>query len=164
MGENALIARCQWHKRENVLKYLAKEKRDIFRRKLQSAYEQTSYELAKKALGAIRQELRLINESAVNSLDEGLEETLTLHRLGMFEKLGKSFKTTNCIENVNKSLELYTGRVTRWQNSDQRRRWVATALLEIEPRLNCVMGYEHLKDLRLVMKRFIARRKQESAA
>jgi len=164
MSENALIARCQWHKRENVLKYLAKEKRDIFRRKLQSAYEQTSYELAKKALGAIRQELRLINESAVNSLDEGLEETLTLHRLGMFEKLGKSFKTTNCIENVNKSLELYTGRVTRWQNSDQRRRWVATALLEIEPRLNCVMGYEHLKELRLVMKKFIIRRKQENAA
>jgi putative transposase len=164
MGENALIARCQWHKRENVLDYLAKEKRDTFRKKLQSAYEQTSYELAKKALGAIRQELRLLNQSAVNSLDEGLEETLLLQRLGMFEKLGRSFKTTNCIENVNKSLELYTGRVSRWQNSDQRRRWVATALLEIEPRLRLVMGYEHLKELRETMKRFVARRKQENAA
>ena len=164
MGENALIARCQWHKRENILDYLAKEKRDEFRRKLQSAYEQKTYESAKKALGVIRSELRLINQSAVNSLDEGLEETLLLHRLGMIEKLGRSFKTTNCIENVNKQLELYTGRVSRWQNSDQRQRWVATSLLEIEPRLRVVMGFEHLKELREAMKKLVARRKQENAA
>ena len=165
MGDRALIARCQWHKRENVLSYLGKERRAEWKRRLQSAYEQTSYELAKKALGVLRQELRQINVSAAGSLDEGMEETLTLQRLGMFEKLGKSFKTTNCIENVNKSLEIYTGRVTRWQNSDQRQRWVATALLEIEPRLNCVMGHEHLKELREAMKRFVAtRRKQENAA
>ncbi len=88
-----------------------------------------------------------------------------LQRLGMFEKLGKSFKTTNCIENVNKSLGVYTDRVDRWQNSDQRQCWVATVLLEIEPRLNAVMGYEHLKELREAMKRFVAtRRKQEIAA
>jgi transposase-like protein len=94
-----------------------------------------------------------------------MEETLMLQRLGMFEKLGKSFKTTNCIENVNKSLGVYTDRVDRWQNSDQRQRWVATALLEIEPRLNCVMGHEHLKELREAMKRFVAaRKKQEIAA
>jgi putative transposase len=165
MGDGALIARCQWHKRENVLSYLAKERRAEWKRRLQSAYEQTSYELAKKALGALKQELKMINLSAAGSLEEGMEETLMLQRLGMFEKLGRSFKTTNCIENVNKSLEVYTGRVTRWQNSDQRQRWVATALLEIEPRLNCVTGNEHLQELREAMKRFIsARRKQETAA
>jgi transposase-like protein len=164
MGEHALIARCQWHKRENVLKYLSLERREGFRKKLQAAYDEPSYELAKKKLQSIRQELKLINQSAVNSLDEGFEETLLLQRLGLFEKLGKSFKTTNCIENVNKQLELYTGRVSRWHNSDQRQRWVATALMEIEPRLNRVMGYEHMKELREVMKKFIVRRKQENAA
>lgn len=164
MGDRAVIGRCQWHKRENVVDYLAKERRDGFRGKLQAAYEEPCYELAKKALLTIRNELKAINQSAVNSLDEGFEETLMLHRLGLFEKLGKSFKTTNCIENVNKQLELYTGRVSCWQNSDQRRRWVATALLEIEPRLNRVMGHEHLKELRVAMKRFVARRKQENAA
>ena len=126
MGDNAVISRCQWHKRENVLGYLAKERRAEWKRRLQSAYEQTSYELAKKALGALKLELREINLSAAGSLDEGMEETLMLQRLGMFEKLGKSFKTTNCIENVNKSLGVYTDRVDRWQNSDQRQRWVAT--------------------------------------
>jgi len=165
MGNIAVIARCQWHKRENVLGYLAKERRAEWKRRLQSAYEQTSYELAKKALGALKQELKFINLSAATSLDEGMEETLMLQRLGMFEKLGRSFKTTNCIENVNKSLELYTGRVSRWQNSDQRQRWVATALLEIEPRLNCVTGHDHMKELREAMKKLVAeRRKQEIAA
>ena len=164
MGDRAVIARCQWHKRENVVDYLAKERKDSFRGKLQAAYEQPTYDLAKKALLAVRGELKAINQSAVNSLDEGFEETLMLHRLGLFEKLGKSFKTTNCIENVNKQLEVYTGRVSCWQNSSQRQRWVATALLEIEPRLNRVMGHEHLKELRVVMKTFVARRKQEKTA
>lgn len=164
MGEKAVIARCQWHKRENVLKYLAKEKRETFHRKLQAAYEQTSYDLAKKALSKIRHERKLLNESAVRSLDEGLEETLILQNLGMFEKLGRSFKTTNCIENVNKQLELYTARVNYWQNSDQRRRWVATSLLEIEPRLRVVMGHDYLRELREAMKKIVERRKQENAA
>ena len=165
MGEGAMIARCQWHKRENVLGYLGKERRAEWKRRLQAAYEQSSYDLAKKSLHSLKQELKLINLSAAGSLEEGLEETLMLQRLGMFEKIGKSFKTTNCIENVNKSLGVYTDRVDRWQNSDQRQRWVATALLEIEPRLNCVTGHEHLKELREAMKTFVAaRRKQETVA
>lgn len=164
MGDNALIGRCQWHKRENVLEYLAKERRAEFRRRLQAAYSQPSYDLAKKALNAIRRELSLINQSAVNSLDEGLEETLVLQRLGLFTKLGASFKTTNCIENLNRGLEQYTGRVSRWQNSDQRQRWVATALMEIEPRLRHVKGSKHLEELRTAMKKFIANREEEKAA
>ena len=152
MGERAIIQRCQWHKRENVLKYLDKTQQARFRAKLQEAYDQPTYDKAKKHLEAIKRELRLINESAVVSLEEGLEETLTLHRLGVFEKLGTSFKTTNCIENVNNLLATQTDRVDRWQNSNQRQRWVATAMLNIEPRLKKVKGHVHLKDLREAMK------------
>ena len=101
---------------------------------------------------AIRRELLLINQSAVASLDEGLEEILTLHRLKMFKKLGESFKTTNCIENVNKQLAIHTDRVDRWQNSNQRQRWVATAMLSFEPRLRTVKGFKFLRELREVMK------------
>jgi len=93
-------------------------------------------------------ELTLINQSAVTSLEEGREETLTLHRLGMFTQLGTSFKTTNCIENVNNLLAKKTDRVDRWQNSNQRQRWVASAMLEIEPGPKKVMGYVHLAELR----------------
>jgi transposase-like protein len=151
MGDKAIIQRCQWHKRENVVSYLDKENQDSFRRKLQAAYELPSYDKATARLEAIKRELRLINQSAVASLEEGLEETLTLHRLGMFTKLGTSFKTTNCIENVNKRLATKTDRVDRWQNSNQRQRWVASAMLEIEPGLRKVKGHENLTELRTVM-------------
>jgi putative transposase len=151
LGEKAVIQRCQWHKREDVVGYLSMEKKSAFRRKLQAAYELPSYEKAKARLLTIRKELLLINESAVGSLDEGFEQTLTLHRLGLFTKLGKSFKTTNCLENVNKQLARYTDRVDYWHNSNQRQRWVGTALLEIEPGLRTVMGHTYLGELRRAM-------------
>jgi hypothetical protein len=119
---------------------------------LQAAYELLTYEKAKKKLGTIRKELRLLNESAMASLDEGFEETLTLHKLGLFDKIGKSFKTTNAIENGNKQLGYHTDRVDRWQNSNQRQRWIATALMEIEPRLKKVKGHKFLSQLRIKMK------------
>ncbi len=162
MGGKAVIQRCQWHKRENVLKFLDKANQDVFKRKLQAAYELPTYDKAKARLEAIRRELKLISESAVASLDEGLEETLTLHRLGLFEKLGQSFKTTNCIETVNKQLATKTDRVDRWQNSNQRQRWVATALLVIEPRLKKVKGHKHFTDLRSAMKGVADAKKQTS--
>jgi transposase-like protein len=153
LGEQALIQRCQWHKRENVVSYLDKKDQPVYRRKLQAAYEAPSYEKAKGRLQGIKRELKLINQSAVASLEEGLEETLTLHRLGLFKQLGTSFKTTNCIENIMRQLERYTGRVCYWKNSDQRRRWVATALLDMEPNLRIVKGYKYLKELRMAMKK-----------
>ena len=152
LSEKAVIQRCQWHKRENILKYLDKKHQSNFRRKLQSAYEQPTYETAKKKLNLIKRELTILNQSAVRSLEEGFEETLTLHRLGMFPKLGISFKTTNCIENIMRQVGIYTDRVSYWKNSDQRQRWVGTALQEIEPKLRIVRGYRHLRELREAMK------------
>jgi transposase-like protein len=164
LGDRAFVQRCQWHKRENVLSYLDKKHHDHIRTKLQRAYGEPDYDKAKSRLMALRKELSLLNESAVASLDEGLEETLTLHKLGMFAKLGRSFKTTNCLENVNSQLEMYTGRVCRWQNSNMRQRWVAASLLEIEPNLRKVNGHQHLKELREVMKRRLANGKAVKAA
>ena len=63
-------------------------------------------------------------------------------------KVKDSFRTTNCIENVNSLLEQLTHNVRRWTNSSQRHRWVATALLDIEPRMRRVKGYRHLPMLR----------------
>jgi putative transposase len=157
MEENAIIQRCQWHKRENVVSHLDKASQDRFRRNLQAAYELPTYEKAKKRLDPIKRELRLINESAVASLEEGFEETLTLHRLGLFTKLGEIFKTTNCIEDVNKLLATKTDRVDRWHPSNQRQRWVATAMLEIEPRLRKVHGHKFLKDLRSAMRAHVSK-------
>src|SRR4030095_14506176 len=131
----ALLQRCQWHKRENVLAYLPERHRLVMRRKLQAAYEQPTYDTAKRALGKLRAELTLLNASAAASLDEGFEETLTLHRLGLFGELGVSLKTTNILESIHARVEDRTARVDHWRNSEQKQRWLATALLDMEPRL-----------------------------
>jgi transposase-like protein len=150
--DKALIQRCQWHKRENVVDYLPKSQRATWRKKLQRSYEKPTYEEAKAALNRLKAELRLMNESAAASLEEGLEETLTLHRLGLFPQLGISLKTTNCIESLMSLVDEYTGKVDYWKNSSQKHRWVATALLEIEPRLRRIKGYRNLPKLREALK------------
>jgi len=142
------VHRCQWHKRENVVSHLPETERPRIRRKLQKAYDYDSYEKAKAALEALKPELKLMNQSAVTSLEEGLEETLTLHRLGMLPFLKRSFRTTNCIEALNSMTGDLTRKVKRWTNSPQRHRWLAAALLDIEPRLRRVNGYRHLPLLR----------------
>jgi transposase-like protein len=152
-GSQALIQRCQWHKRENVVSYLPKSQQALWRRKLQVAYEKPTYTEAQAALQRCRQELRLINASAVASLDEGMEETLTLHRLGVFPQLGLSLKTTNCLESLMAQVGQRTDKVDHWRNSDQKQRWVASALLDIEPKLRRVKGYRHLPTLRAALRR-----------
>jgi hypothetical protein len=66
----------------------------LFKRRSQAAHEQPSYAVAKAAPKRVRAELIQVNASTVATLDEGLEETLTLHQLGLSKELGRSFKTT----------------------------------------------------------------------
>jgi hypothetical protein len=101
----------------------------------------------------LQQELDARNQSAARSLAEGLEETLTLHRLGVFALVGLSFKTTNCLESINALVEERCAKVDRWTSSNQRQRWLATALLDIEFRLRKVKGYRHLPKLREALQR-----------
>ncbi len=150
-GDKAAVQRCQWHKRENVVSYLPTSKQSTFRQKLQRAYDQPTHSKAKAALSRIRSELSLLNASAVGSLDEGFDETLTLHRLGLFPELGRSFKTTNCIENLNSLVAQRTNKVDCWKNADQKHRWLATALLDLEPRLRKVCGHRQLARLRTAL-------------
>lgn len=162
-GTAAVLQRCQWHKRENVLEYLPERHRATFRRKLQAAYEQPTYEAAKRALGKVRAELVLLNASAVASLDEGLDETLTLHRLGLFCELGASLKTTNAIESIHARVESRTAKVDHWKNSEQKQRWLATALLDLEPRLRRIRNYRALPLLRQALKRQLEEAKKSAA-
>ena len=152
-GDKAVVHRCQWHKRKNVLGYLAKSEQAWWKKRLQRAYERPTYEEAKAAFAAIRSDLEARNLSALRSLDEGFEETLTLHRLGVFPQLGISLKTTNGLESVFSQVESRTGRVSHWRNSSQKQRWLAAALLDIEGRLRRIRGYRHLPRLREALRR-----------
>ena len=162
-GEYAAVQRCQWHKRENVASYLSKKDKALYRRRLQLAYEKPTYDQAKEVLVDIHRELQGLNRNAANSLMEGLEETLTLHRLGIFEELGRSLKTTNAIESLNSQLGKYLRRVKHWMHSDQRQRWVAMALLEAEYNMRRIQHPEQLPLLKAALNENIKRIRKNSA-
>lgn len=162
-GDAVAVQRCQWHKRENVVSYLAKHDQPTWRRKLQAAYAHGSYADAKRALERVHRELRLVNESAAASLAEGLEETLTLHRLNVFPELGVSFKTTNLIESVMARLEAKTRRVTRWRTSDQKLRWCGSALWAMERQFRRVKHHKHLPLLKQALQNRLSLTKSAAA-
>jgi transposase-like protein len=161
LQKKALVQRCMWHKRENVVSYLPKDEQASWRRRLQRAYDRPTYKEAHAELAKLHRELEGRNQSAAASLAEGLEETLTLHRLGVYELLGKSFKTTNCIESANALVEERCAKVDVWKTSHQRHRWLATALLDIEPRLRRVKGHRHLPQLVTALRRALNIKEQQ---
>lgn len=156
-GKKALIQRCQWHKRENIVGYLSKENQEKYRRKLTSAYRKEAYAEAKAELEKIHSELEEININAAASLEEGLEETLTIHKLGVVKELGRTLSTTNCIENVNGLVGKYTDKVKYWRNSQQKQRWIGTALLEIEGRMRKVPNYKKIPLLEKALQEYVVK-------
>jgi len=162
-GKYALIQRCQFHKRENVVSYLNKNQEDIFRGKMQRAYSEPDYQTAKRKLYEIRNELEKINRTAARSLEEGLEETLQLHKLGLVEELGRSFTTTNLIENLNSQLRKYLGRIRRWVNPDMIARWLASSLIEIEAKMRRINNYDKLYLLRTAIQSELKFKQQKVA-
>ena len=125
VGAPAVVHRCTWHKRENVVSYLPTGQQDVWRAKLERAWRVPTYEAARAELRRLRQELMRVGEDAARRLAEGLEETLTLHQLGVAEVLGGGLGTTNCPESILSQVERRVRRVSRWISSDQKRRSVS---------------------------------------
>jgi len=163
-GEKAIIQRCQWHKRENVVSYLNEKDQQYFKKRLQEAYREPEYEDAKEKLLIIHNELKVINRSAANSLMEGLEETLTMHRLGMIKHFATSFTTTNCIENLNSQLTKYIRKVKRWMSSDQRYRWVVLGMMEAENHMRKIQNYKKLYLLKNAIQNEVASKSNKQCA
>ncbi|MEJ5351928.1 MAG: hypothetical protein WHS65_10075, partial [Melioribacteraceae bacterium] len=107
----------------------------------------------KTKLMEIINDLERINRTAANSLREGLEETLTLHRLGLTVELGKSLNTTNSIENVNSKLASYLRKIKYWKTPDMLARWVTMGLIESELRMRKINNYQKLYLLRDALKK-----------
>ncbi len=160
-GYHAFIQRCQWHKRENVTSYLDDAQKALCQRRMKDAYGKTTHKEAENELKKIYQELLRVNESAASSLAEGLEETLTLHELGLSPELSRSLNTTNCIESVMSQLGQYTDKVDRWHNNWQVLRWTAAGLMDIEPKLNRIQGAHYLNVLRFKMQEIIKQHEEQ---
>ena len=138
-----------------------KAQKEAYKRRLRLAYQKTTYKEARESLDLIYRQLVEINLSAASSLKEGLEETLTLHKLGLSSELKKSLNTTNCIESVMSQLAQYTDKVDRWRDSYQLLRWTAASLLEIEPMLKTVSNARYLNVLRFKMQQEIKKRQEK---
>jgi putative transposase len=143
-GPNVQIQRCQLHKRRNVCGHLPEEHQTRVDRKLRAAYAMTHYEEARGALQQVLRELMDLNPSAARSLEEGLEETLTVHRLKVPELLRKSLASTNVIESAFSRVETICRNVKRWRNGDQVERWVGSGLLVAQKRFRRVKGYREI--------------------
>jgi len=146
-GESAPIQRCQVHKRRNVLDHLTEEQKPAVAKRLNVAYALEDYNAAKQALQGLHRELMDLNPSAARSLGEGLEETLTVHRLGIPLQLRKTLASTNVIESAFSVVERVCLNVKRWQGGDQRERWVGSGLFVAEKQFRRVTGHKHIPKL-----------------
>lgn len=151
-GPKAQIQRCQIHKRRNIEAHLPKKHHDELGRQLNAAWHETDYERAKKQLLATIRWLQRLNPDAANSLREGMEETLTVVKLGLPELLRQTLATTNPIESALSVTRTVTGRVTRWRDGDMRLRWCTAGLLRAEQRFHRIDGYRHLSQLANALK------------
>ena len=143
-GESAFIQRCQVHKKRNVVDHLPEEHKTDVRRKLQNAYSMADYPDAKRALEQLHHELMHLNPSAARSLEEGLEETLTVHKLRVPDQLRRTLCCTNVIESAFSIVETVCRNVKRWRDGDQIERWVGSGLLVAEQQFRKVIGYRQI--------------------
>jgi putative transposase len=146
-GESAAIQRCQVHKRRNVLDHLTDEQRPAVAKKLNAAYALEDYAAAQQALNALHRELMDLNPSAARSLGEGMEETLTVHRLHVPIQLRKTLSCTNVIESAFSIVERVCRNVKRWHGGDQRERWVGSGLLVAQKQFRRITGYKQIPAL-----------------
>jgi transposase-like protein len=146
-GESAAIQRCQVHKRRNVLDHLTDEQKPAVAKKLNAAYALEDYAPAKQALNLLHRELMDLNPSAARSLGEGMEETLTVHRLHVPTQLRKTLASTNVIESAFSIVEQVCKNVKRWHGGDQRERWVGSGLLVAQNQFRRVTGYKQIPAL-----------------
>lgn len=146
LGDLAVVQRCQVHKKRNVREHLPEARKDYVGRAMSDAYASASADTARKRLRALASWLDSNGEQdAAASLREGMEDTLTVLKLGLTPTLRRTFATTNAIENMNGTIRRVTRNVKRWRNTgDMVRRWTGLGILSAEKRFRRVKGHRDL--------------------
>lgn len=157
-GDAAFIQRCQVHKKRNVVDHLPEEHKTDVKKKLQNAYAMVDYTDAKRALERLHRELTDLNPSAARSLEEGMEETLTVHKLRVPDQLRRTLCCTNVIESAFSIVETVCRNVKRWHPGDQLERWVGSGLLVAERQFRKVIGHRQIPLLLSSMANAVAKK------
>jgi putative transposase len=150
------VQRCIRHKERNVLDHLPERDRPAVKARLRRAWASDRHTLALDGLLVLAGELEHSHPGAAASLNEGLEETLTLTRLGIRGRLKKTLASTNPIESMIEIIRRTSRNVKHWQSGDMCLRWTAAGMLEAETQFRKVVGYSDLAKLALAVKRDIA--------
>ena len=150
-GSDALVQRCRVHKQRNIVDYLPKEKKQQAIWRLRNAWDQSDPEKAREELKKTVKWLNKISPSAARSLEEALEETLTLQKLGINDLLLKSLSSTNLIESCFSRSREWCSRVKKWRSPQMLLRWTAAGLLQAEKGFHRIRGYRHLEKLASVL-------------
>lgn len=146
-GKWAVVQRCQVHKIRNVKAHLHEKHHGELVQRLNGAYGKTDAKEAHDSLKATARWLKRIQPAAAASLEEGLEETITVVRLGISPQLRKTLATTNPIESAFSISATVTKRVKCWRDGDMRERWCVAGLLDAESRFRRIRGHRQMKDL-----------------
>jgi transposase-like protein len=162
LGDAAVIQRCQLHKGRNLAALVPKARQVYVRAALRRAYRAASAAAARRQLTALAIWLERNGQAAAAaSLREGLEETLTVVKLGLPPTLRRFFATTNCIENLIGTLRHVSRNVKRWRAGDMRRRWLGLGLLRAAERFRRI---KHHAELGTLVTALAARAGAEQAA
>ena len=151
--ERPVIQRCQLHKVRNVKDHLPQRLRSTVGRKMTDAYHAGSALEAEAALLALATELDRTHPGAAASLREGLDETLTVLRLGVPPTLARTLRSTNCIESMISVCREHAGNVKRWRDGQMALRWCAAGMVEAGKQFRRVNGHLHLPTLRTALER-----------
>ena len=153
LGERAPVQRCVRHKERNVLDQLPERERPLIRAKLRAAWADTDHDAALSSLLALARQLERTHPDAAGSLREGLEETLTVSRLGISGALKRTLQSTNPIESMIGRVRDTQRNVKRWRPGDMRLRWTAAGMLEAERSFRRVNGFAQLSTLTAAVRR-----------
>ncbi len=140
-GNWALTHRCHVHKLRNILDHLPRHKRPWVRQIVRRALNEDTTKKAKRQLLRLAKQLEEPHPGAASSVREGLDEILTLHRLGIRGPLYRTLRSTNPIENLQGSIKSFTRHVKRWRSGLMALRWCVTALSEAETHFRRIKGF-----------------------
>jgi putative transposase len=150
------VQRCVRHKERNVLQHLPERDRPLVKRRLRSAWAETDHDRALDRLRALAGELDRTHPGAAGSLREGLEETLTLNRLGIRGSLKRTLESTNPCESMIECVRRTSRNVKRWSSGEMALRWTAAGMLEAERQFRRIIGYRDLAKLAVAIERDLA--------
>ena len=152
-GERAPIQRCVRHKERNVVEHLPERDRSQVKHRLRRAWAERDHGRALDQLRRLAVELERSHPGAASSLREGLEETLTLARLGITGSLKRTLESTNPCESMIECVRRSARNVKRWQSGEMALRWTAAGMLEAEKQFRRIIGYRDLATLVVAIER-----------